>query len=175
MSDITVNETPEMPVAPPRNGLMGVLARRRDQIIDEQILTLEVPRWTEPKLKIEFAPVDHAVLKRGSLAQERAQKEDVKKRTEAEINTNADILVNACIRIIAVMPDGSEIGLGANGDFTRFDIDAAIALGMPESSNARSVCIAFFITTADLLLTAKMLGEWSGYREGAVEEAITGE
>ena len=176
MSDTdAVSTATSMPVQAHTTGLMGLLADRRQAIINEQILTLEVPRWTSPQLKIEFKPIDHAILKRGAMAQERIAKDDVKKQADAEVDTNADILINSCVRIIAVLSDGTETGLGPNGAYTRFDADVAASLGMPESSNARAVCKAIFITTADLLLTAKALGERTGYREGAIEEALVGE
>ena len=157
-------------------GVLGMLAQRRNEIANAQVLTLEVPRWTSPKLLIRFKPVDHAVLKRSASIQERAVKDnDSAKQAQVEIDTNADILINACIEIVAVMPNGDEVGVGPDGRRTRFDADMAIALGMPENSTARAVCKSTFITGGDLLLAAKMLGEWSGYRIGAVEEAIAGE
>jgi hypothetical protein len=175
MSDENVM-TPTIPTPDGGKGMFGFLEQRRREIVDAQVLTLEVPRWTDPKLLIRFAPVDHEILKRGAELQERVKKEgDVAKISSTEINTNADILINACIEIVMQTNDGKELGVGVDGRHTKFDQDMAISLGMPESSTARAVCKEIFITSGDLLLASKKLGEWSGYREGAVEEAIKGE
>jgi len=161
---------------PDGTGVFGMLEQRRKEIVDAQVLTLEVPRWTSPKLLVRFGPVDHKILKRGAAIQERANKDgNAEKISEVEINTNADILINACIEIVALLPNGEEVGVGPDGKHTRFDPDLAMSLGMPESSTAQMVCKAIFITSGDLLLASKKLGEWSGYREGSVEEAIKGE
>lgn len=159
-----------------QSGVLGMLEQRRNEIANKQVLALEVPRWTSPKLVVRYGPVDHTILKRGANILERAVKDgDVVKQANTEIDTNADILINSCIEIVAVLPNGEEIGVGPNGKRTRFDQDMAISLGMPESSTSRAVCKFLYITSGDILLTAKKLGEWSGYRENAVEEAITGE
>jgi hypothetical protein len=172
MEDVVPTAAP----VPTNSGLMALLAKRREEISSEQVYKLDVPRWDAPRLRMEFGPVDHSILKRGSVEQEQAQKNgNAKKQSEVEINTNADILINACIKIVAIMPDGQEMGLGRDGEYTRFDHDAAIAFNMPEGSSAREVCRKFFITDADLLIAAKKLGEWSGYRNDAVEETLVGE
>jgi len=171
MSDI--NEVPQTP----GKGVFGFLEQRRREIVDAQVLTLEVPRWTSPKLLIRFGPVDHTILKRGAQIQERVNKDgsSAEKISSTEIDTNADILINACIEIVAVLPNGEEVGVGPEGKHTRFDPDLAISLGLPEGVGSRALCKEIFITSGDLLLASKKLGEWSGYREGAVEEAIKGE
>jgi hypothetical protein len=165
----------QLPTQPP--GVLGVLGSRRQQIIDSQHLTLEVPRWADPKLKIEFMPIHHSIMKRGALEQERAAKNstDAGKQSNAELDTNADILINACVRIIAILADGSEMGLGVNGAYTRFDSDTAVSLGLPSGTPARQVCRSLFITDADLLGMAKRVGEWTGYRVQTGEEELAGE
>jgi hypothetical protein len=156
---------------------MGLLAQRRQQIIDDLILTLEVPNWTSPKLKIEFKPVHHAILRRATNEQEKRTKDtaDAAKQANTELDTNADIIINGCVRIIAILDDGEEMGMGLDGAFTRFDRDLAIAAGMPETSNARQICRWLFVTDADLLRTARTVSKWSGYREEDVNEALEGE
>jgi hypothetical protein len=156
---------------------LGVLANRRQQILDEQVLRLPVPRWSSPRLEIEYRPVPHAILRRGVNEQEKRIKDstDPSKQAATEIDTNADILINGCIRIIAILENGEEIGLGLDGAFTRFDRDAVIASGLPENSTMRQLCRWMFVTDADLLRTARTVSKWSGYTTDDVNEALEGE
>lgn len=179
MSDENVSLPPTHEFSPsrPQTGILGVLANRRQQILDEKVLTLEVPDWTSPKLRIEFKPVPHAILRRGANEQEKRIKDttDAAKQANTELDTNADILINGCLRIIAVLDDGEEMGLGIDGAFTRFDRDFALSCGLPESTTARQMCRWMFITEADLLRTARTVSQWSGYRNEDVNEALEGE
>lgn len=157
-------------------GLIGILEQRRQEIASEQVLSLEVPRWTSPKVVIRFTPVDHETLTRGRIAVQTAMKNgDVKKQTQVDLDTNADLLIHACTEIVAILSTGEEVYLGPNNTPTRFDSDTAIALGMPPTSTARMVCKHLFLTEADMVMTAKKLGDWSGYREDAVDESVAGE
>src|ERR1035438_209899 len=173
---VTPPPAPSVP-AQPSTGILGILANRRQQIIDEQVLRLEVPRWDSPKLVFEFKPVPHAILGRAANEQEKRVKDssDASKQANTEIDTNADILINGCIRIIAVLDDGEEMGLGVDGEFTRFGPDAALACGLPQGATARQTCRWMFVTDADLLRTARTVSKWSGYREDDADEAIEGE
>lgn len=159
-----------------RPGILGDLAARRQEILTAQVWTHWVPRWEEPRVKIRCRPVEHQFLKKAALLQERGSKsQDPKKTAETELDTNADILINACIEIVAVLPDGQETGLGPNGARTRFDQDAAVSLGMPPEVGSRAVCRALFIADGDMLAAARALGEWSGYREEDTDQDLEGE
>lgn len=168
---------PALVSAQPTTGMIGVLANRRQQILEEQVLRLEIPRWSAPKLVVEYKPVPHAILRRGANEQEKRTKDsnDAAKQANTEVDTNADILINGCIRIIAIGADNEEIGLGLNGMFTRFDRDAGIACGLPEGSTARQICRWMFVTDADLLRTARTISQWSGYKTEDIDEALQGE
>jgi hypothetical protein len=176
MSDVESISTPPVQ-APTATGLLGMLAERRAQIGKEQVLEVWVPRWTDPKVLMRFKPSDLEFVKKGIAQVERVDKEspnDARKRAEAELNSNADILINSCIEVVAMI-DGQEYGMGPQGRHTRFDSDLGLSLGLPENGTARAVVRELFVTDADLLMVAKKLGEWSGYRENAVEESIAGE
>jgi hypothetical protein len=73
------------------------------------------------------------------------------------------------------LDDGEEMGLGVDGEFTRFGPDAALACGLPQGATARQTCRWMFVTDADLLRTARTVSKWSGYREDDADEAIEGE
>ncbi len=177
MNELQPDES--LPSAPPEltpTGVIGMLAQRRQEIVNEQVLSYPISRWTSPRLVAHFRPIEHKFLKRGAETQERVNKDhDADRSAATELDTNADVLINACIDIVAVLPDGTEVGVGPNGRKTQFDMDMAIALGMPENAGTRAVCKAVFITDGDLLAAAKRLGEWSGYREQSVDESLVGE
>jgi len=128
-------------------------------------------------LKIEFKPVAHSILRRATNEQTKRAKDtnSADKQANTELDTNADIIINGCIRIIAVLSDGEEVGLGIDGAYTRFDRDAVLAAGLPPNSDSRQLCRWMFVTDADLLRTARTISKWSGYREDDVDEAIEGE
>lgn len=185
MSDENVSPPPVSefsPATPPpvRTGIMGLLADSRQKIMDAQVLRLEVPRWGPPhsvRVAVEYKPVPHAILRRGANEQERRTKDsnNAEKQASTEVDTNADILINGCLKIIAILEDGEEMGFGIDGTYTRFDRDLAFSLGIPESSTARQVCRELFITEADLLRTARQVSKWSGYTDEDIDETLEGE
>jgi hypothetical protein len=183
MSDesVTPPPTPELTSSPPQTGIMGLLAGSRQKLLDAQIKRLPIPRWdgivTPFKLEVEYKPVHHSILRRGANEQEKRSKDtqDPTKQANTELDTNADILINGCIRIIAILSSGEEMGLGRDGEYTRFDREAAITCGLPADATARQVCRWFFVTDADLLRTARTISQWSGYTDKDIDEALEGE
>jgi hypothetical protein len=155
----------------PTNGILGDLAKRRQQIVEEELFEKWVPRWQDPRIKLVFDPVPHTALKKAAMIQEQNRKErDPDRRALLELNTNADLLITA-VREISVHPiDGSD-----GGSVSHFGPSLATALGMPDTARARDVCRAIFITDADLLTMARELSEWTGYREDDANEVIAGE
>lgn len=172
---------PELvPSQPVRTGILGILSDSRQKILDAQVLRLDIPRWEPPysvRLAVEYKPVAHSILRRGANEQEKRSRDsnDAAKQANTEVDTNADILINGCIRIVAILESGEEMGLGIDGAFTRFDRDAAISCGLPETSTARQVCRWMFVTDADLLRTARQVSKWSGYTNEDIDEDLQGE
>lgn len=160
---------------PSSNGdLTGVLAQlgeRREQIARAQVLTVPVPRWVDPELKIRFHPVPHPILRRGQREMERLveREKDSARLARKELDINADILINACQEIVAVV-DGVERTV-ADG----FTPELAVSLGLPAEAGARATCGKLFITEADMLATARQLSDWSGYRDNSSDEELAGE
>jgi len=158
--------------------LIGDLGRRRNEIIQAQVLELRVPRWTDPVIIVKCRPVEHAQI-RGLLM--RVEKTKPKDRAEAEVEANADLLIRGCIGIVAVLDD-HEYSLrpgDPHGEPTLFDDDLARNLGLHDGlgrkPTARDVVRALFITDADIISAANSLAEFSGYKTQDADDEIAGE
>lgn len=153
---------------------LGNLKDRRQAIVKETTLKLQVPRWHDPEIWVEYDPADHKEIRAG---QRRLERVKGKERSEAEINSNADLLINNCLRVYAIL-EGREFSLrpgDPQGEFTVFDSDLAENLGIEEGATARRVCRELFITDGDLAGHATSLIRWSGFRVTETDEEFEGE
>lgn len=167
---MTDDETPES--QPQRNSLLGRIRTRRDEIAAAQFIDLPVPRWEDPVLKVRYGPLDHEVIRKGFQTQRKA-----KDKAAAEVNTNADLLIAACIGVFAD-EDGKTSSLHPNGpdeEWTRFDPDLAESLGLPEGSTARQVVRAVYFTDGDVIGTGRRIIEFSGYQLQEGDDELLGE
>lgn len=165
----------------PDGGVPSVLSslkERREQVLADQILRLAVPRWDDPTILVMYRPVSHGFIR---AAQKRVEKANKDRASEVEVEANADILIQGCTGIVAVV-DGQEYSLRPNdplGEPTTFDADLAANLGIEgggsKGPTARSVVRSLFITDGDILSAATKLIEFSGYRETEADAAILGE
>lgn len=149
------------------------LKERRQQVLKEQILSLPVPRWSDPAIVVKYQPVPHAFIRK---AQSRLEKATKERRAELEIEANADILIHGCVAVVAVL-DGREYSLrpgDPEGEPTTFDADLAENLGV-EGSSARKVLRALFLTDGDIMSAATELIKFSGYRETEADAELLGE
>ncbi len=158
------------------NGLsiLASLKERRQQVLEEQVLTLPVPRWSNPELVVRYKPVEHHFIR---AAQDRLAKAPKDKRYELEVDGNADILIRGCLAVVAVI-DGVEYSLhpdDPNGEPTVFDADLASSLGLEDRATARQVVRALFLTQGDILSAAQSLVQWSGYKETEADATLQGE
>lgn len=154
--------------------ILGSLKERRQQVLEEQVLRLPVPRWSNPDIVVVYRPVDHKYIRAG---QDRLAKISKDKRYEAEVDGNADILIRGCVAVLAIV-DGREYSLrpgDPEGEPTRFDQDLAENLGLDDGATARATVRALFIAEGDLLSASQKLVEWSGYKETEADAAISGE
>lgn len=164
--------------APIGLSILGSLKERRQQVLEEQVLRLPVPRWEDPSIVVRYKPVAHTFIR---TAQNRLEKANADKRSEVELEGNIDILIRGCDGVLAVL-DGQEYSLrpgDENGDPTLFDKDLAENLGVEgtggKAPSARQVVRALFITEGDILSAASKLITFSGYRETEADSAIVGE
>lgn len=158
--------------------LLSSLKERRQQVLEEQVLRLAVPRWDNPSIVVMYKPVEHTLIR---AAQTRLEKAPVDKRAGIEMDGNIDVLIRGCAGVVAVL-DGQEYSLrpgDENGEPTLFDKDLAENLGVEGTGNqsptARQVVRALFITEGDILSAASQLINFSGYRETEADAAIVGE
>lgn len=158
--------------------ILSSLKERRQQVLEEQVLRLPVPRWDNPTIVVKYRPVEHSFIRRGQSAVEKAGKD---KQAEVELNSNADILIRGCAGVVAIL-EGREYSLrrgDEHGDPTLFDQDLAENLGVEGSGGkpptARQVVRTLFLTDGDILSAASELIRFSGYRETEADAAVVGE
>lgn len=158
--------------------ILSSLKERRQQVLEQQILRLPVPRWEDPVIVVHYKPVEHSFI-RG--AQERVKKAGTDKKADVEIDANADMLIRGCVGVVAIV-DGKEYSLrpgDEEGEPTRFDADLAENLGIEGAGGkpptARAVVRSLFITDGDILSAANELVKFSGYRETEADAAVVGE
>lgn len=154
------------------------LKERRQEVLEEQILHLPVPRWENPAIVVKYKPVEHSFIR---AAQERVRKASNDKKAEVELLSNADMLIRGCVAVVAVV-DGKEYSLrpgDEHGEPTRFDQDLAENLGVEgigdKPPTARQVVRSLFITDGDILSAANEVVKFSGYREAEADSALVGE
>lgn len=168
--------------------VLGQLAQRREEIRAEQVLTKSVPRWRDPRIEIDYQPVEHEVVSRAqrfvtqagqaptNRAQRRAKGGD--RVATAELDANADILIAGCIGVWAVI-DGERYSLDPedrHGAPTTFDPVLAEVLGLEDDEqDARTVVKKLFIAEGDVISQAREVAEWSGYRIAQADEDLEGE
>lgn len=153
--------------------VLGNLKERRQKVVEAQVLSLPVPRWTDPNIVVKYKPVDHEVIRQ---AQQRVEAAPANKKASVEVDANADVLIRGCLGVVGVV-DGEEYSLregDPNGEPTLFDADLANSLGLGKST-ARQVVRALFIAEGDIISAAGKLGQWSGYREAEADESLSGE
>ena len=154
------------PAASPLADLHAKLA----SIVDELYVDFEVPRWDVPpprgrgmgmKVFVRYGPVSPSHAQR---VQEMFQK---RKIDDWEIQTNAQVLADACIGVYAMLPgDETQYSLREGdplGRWTRFDPDLAAMLGpaLVKGATAVDVVRATYCTDGDVTIAALQLGDWS--------------
>jgi len=143
---------------PPSSPMLS-LKKRREAIVNDLYIDLQVPRWNEPEIFVRFKP---ASATRINAIIERRRKQ---KAENWSLLTNADVLVDCCVGVYAVHPDepNTQLSLRENdsyGSWTKFDHELAAALGVDVDNNAEC-CIALYMTEGDLIDTANKLFRWS--------------
>lgn len=150
---------------------LGSLKARREAILAEQTVDLQVPRWSDPEIWVRYQPVDHEAVRKSLTAVSKAKTN----RAEVEVNANADILIAGCVAVFAKI-DGKEYSLhpdGPDAPMTRFDEALATAIGCPPS--ARRVVRQIFLTDGDLAQHVNQLMKWSGFAATEAEDDLLGE
>ncbi len=153
------------PVSP-----LAALRARRDKIVGELFIDIRVPRWNEPEIFVRFKPVSTTRL---SAAIEKRRKS---KDENWSVLANADVLIDSCFGIYAVMPEDPETKLSLrpnepHGKWTKFDPDLCQALGL-EANRASDAVLGLYLTEGDLIETANRLLKWSNIASDEADEAF---
>jgi hypothetical protein len=150
------------------------LKKRREQIVNDLYIDIKVPRWDNPELYLRFKPV--SATKLGKTIEKYQNKAKADKNTDWSFLANAEMLLDACIGIYAVMggDKDNKLSLRTNdphGPWTRFDEDMASALGV-EATRATDVVVATFFAEGDLIETANRLFRWSNIANNEADETF---
>ena len=158
--------------------ILSSLKERRQQVVEEQVKRLPVPRWSDPTIVVIYKPVEHQFIRQ---AQSRVEKSGKDKKAEAEVEANADILIRGCVAVVGVI-DGKDYSLRLGDEYgepTKFDQDLADNLGVEGVGGrpppARHVVRSLFVTDGDILSAATEVISFSGYREAEADSTILGE
>lgn len=154
------------PAAAPTT-LLGNLRAKRQELVADQTLDLQVPGWSNPEIWVRYRPASHPEV-RGPL--QRIEKMPAKEKGEAEFNANIDLLVNTCLAVYATI-DGKQYSLRPgqpDGELTKFDEALAENLGVTPAT-ARATARALFLKDGDIVSHASSLIRWSGYVDEATE------
>lgn len=158
-----------------RLSVLGQLKERHEEIKEQDVLDLAVPRWSDPEIVVRYKAIDHSAIRAGGVAYDKAP---AKRKAEAEVNANCDVLAKACVAVFARL-DGQEYSLRPDdpkGEYTKFDADLGANLGLDrDDCTARQVIKALFFTDGDILGHAQKVAEFSGYREQEADEGLSGE
>lgn len=155
--------------------ILGSLKERRQQVFEEQVLRLPVPRWENPEIVVKYRPVEHTLIRQTQTKVENIK--DKAKKFEAEVDGNADLLIRGCVAVVAIV-DGREYSfrLGdPHGEPTVFDMELAANLGLSDRATAREVVRALFIAEGDIMSASQALVQFSGYRETEADSTVSGE
>jgi hypothetical protein len=152
--------------------MLDNLKSRAEEIKNNSVTVIEVPRWKDPVIKVAFKPVDHGIIKKGidTVARLKGQR-----KSDAEVNANIDVLVAGCVEVFAEI-NGQKYSLRRgdhDGEPTQFDADLAENLDC--APNARAVVKALYIFEGDIIITGNAVAEFSGYKEQDAEEQLLGE
>jgi hypothetical protein len=175
----------ELPVRTPRLSLR----LQRQEILDNLYLDLKVPRWTtvddegKREIYVRYAPIQSALVEQSI----RRRSGEEYRQNEASLLVHADLLVNHCRGVFAVMDDDFDrkytLALDEEGntlpypteEWTRFDRGLARALGMAEFQwgVATDICRALYVTDGDLIDASNELSGWSSAKNERAAEDFT--
>lgn len=167
---------PTSDTPPARNSILGRIKSRREEIAAAQFTDIRVPRWENPELWVRYGTLEHPFIERTF---DRARKAKKENRGEAVVNSNADILIEACIGVYAIHPTTNEkVSLSPRGEddeWTRFDPDLGETMGLSTDATARQVLRTVYFTDGDILSAAGDVVRFSGYVQTDADRDLLGE
>ncbi|NAZ73852.1 hypothetical protein GTQ99_00205 [Kineococcus sp. T13] len=154
------------------------LAGARQKLVEAKKKTLNVPGWGEkgtPSISVTYRPADWSEIDKHSSSLSEANKAGKKKRSEAALDANAQVLVSCATGITITTDDGRQLTEGEDGEPLRFGSqELAVMLGVADR-RAIAVCRALFVIDGDLMAHAAQLLQWSGLELRDLEDDYQGE
>jgi hypothetical protein len=149
---------------------LAALRDRRAQIVNDLHTDIKVPRWDEPELYVRFKPVSAVKLNKAIERRRKVGGEDW------SLLANADMLIEACIGVYAVVDGNTENKLSlrvndSKGAWTKFDTELSDAIGL-DAQRASDVVLGVYLTEGDLIDTANKLFKWSGIAGDEADESF---
>lgn len=140
------------------------LRARREALLAANYKDLEIPGWDQvgPPLFARFRPVDQAVVDRIS------EKHAGSKADDVTVTIHAAVFVEHCVGVYQLV-DGN-LEKVADG----FDQRLANDLGLDDGAGAVAVVRAMFPKDGDLISTAFLLNEWSGFTTARARREFSG-
>jgi hypothetical protein len=139
------------------------LRARRDELAQEQVRDLAVPRWENPKAALKIKPIDHDLIKR-QLG--RIEKAKAGARAAVEVSANAAIIATATTAVVLGEGDGEAVVPLA---------DLAEPLGLSSDATGAEIIQAFMLTDGDVISCAGAVMKHSGYAQRDLDDELAGE
>ena len=160
--------------------VLGSIKERRQQIAENLHTDVKVPHWDDDgkaPIYVRYKAVPHPFIERGIRKVENAPK---KQRGQVELDTNCDLLIEACIGVYIQIGEGDDGKFSLDesdpeGEWTTFDPTLATTLGLDDRATARDVVKGLFFTDGDIFSHAAEVVEFSGYHTATTNEELRGE
>lgn len=139
------------------------VASAREKIVSELLETIEVPGWEKQgfTVKVTYKPADKIIVRKLTNAQKSGSNEKIEK---ADLQFHVDTAVK-----IEFSKDGETASFQG---FTDTDLGDVLQLQEPSAQNAVD---KLFIKDGDMNRYARIILEWSGYKDEKADEALLGE
>lgn len=158
------------PVPAAAGSPLSGLRARRDAARQTLHKDLAVPRY-DPPVFVRFRPLTQAEVDAAQKTHEKS------KDPERTVVVNAGLLAKACLGVFELDGQGREVSVlpdDRDGDWPRFDERLAELVCDGPETRASAIVRALYLTDGDLIATAGVLTEWSGYGTEGLEREQQG-
>lgn len=142
--------------------LLDSLAARREEIAQQHVITVHVPLWDAPTIRLRLKALDH---ERITAIGAKADAAPDKARAKEQLRAAAALVAAACLGV----------AVGDHPEVPAHDPDLKAGLEVDESEPTSAVIKALFVTDGDLLAMSNTVMKHSGYGNAAIDEALAGE
>lgn len=159
--------TGEQPAA--ERSALADLRARRQALVESNHKDFEVPGWDQvgPPVFVRFRPVEQAAVDRINAKHADSKAED---RT---VVLNAAVFVEHCVGVYQLV-DGQLVSIDPGQPAPKFDARLGDLLGLDPDAGAIAVVRALFAKDGDIISTAWLLNEWSGFTTARAQREFSG-